>query len=454
MRKIDFHHLIDNAKFNRFHWMVLFWSALIIIFDGYDLVIYGVVLPLLMEKWNLTPLEAGTLGSYALFGMMFGALIFGTLSDKIGRKKAIIICIFLFSGFTFVTGFAETPLQFGILRFLAGLGIGGVMPNVVALMTEYSPKKIRSTLVTIMFSGYSVGGMLSAGLGIVLIPNFGWQSVFYVGLVPILLLPLIIKFLPDSVGFLVKQGRIDESVIILSKIDPTYIPQKGDDLEIGGEKIKGASVAKLFKHNRAASTIMFWVAFFCCLLMVYGLNSWLPKLMNKAGYELGSSLTFLLVLNFGAILGAVGGGWLGDKFNLKTVLISFFAVAAISLSLLGFKNSTLVLYILIAIAGATTIGTQILCYAYVAQYYPINIRSSGIGWASGIGRIGAILGPVLGGTLMSLNMPFEYNFVAFAVPGAIGALAVCFISVKHSHDKKTEFEKLQLAQLQTIVAEE
>ena len=451
MQKIDIHNLIDNAKFTRFHWTVLFWCALIIIFDGYDLVIYGVVLPLLMDKWHLTPIEAGTLGSYALFGMMFGALIFGTLSDKIGRKKAIITCIIIFSGFTFLNGFVETPLQFGICRFFAGLGIGGVMPNAVALMTEYSPKKIRSTLVTLMFSGYSVGGMLSAGLGIVLIPNFGWQSVFYVGIIPIILLPLIIRFLPDSVGFLVKQNRISEAKEILSKIEPTYIPKEKDVLEIGGEKTTGVSVAQLFKKNRTVSTIMFWIAFFTCLLMVYGLNSWLPKLMTKAGYELGSSLTFLLVLNFGAMIGAIGGGWLGDKYNLKTVLISFFAVAAISLSLLGFKSSTFVLYILIAIAGATTIGTQILCYAYVAQFYPINIRSSGIGWASGVGRTGAILGPILGGTLLSLELPFEFNFVAFAVPGAIGALAVCFINVKHSHEKKAEFEKQKFQQLDAIV---
>jgi AAHS family benzoate transporter-like MFS transporter len=454
MRKIDIHNLIDNAKFNRFHWTVLFWCSLIIIFDGYDLVIYGVVLPLLMEKWNLSPLEAGTLGSYALFGMMFGALIFGTLSDRIGRKKAIIMCVSIFSGFTFINGFVETPLQFGICRFIAGLGIGGVMPNVVALMTEYSPKKIRSTLVTLMFSGYSVGGMLSAGLGIFLIPNFGWQSVFYVGLLPLLLLPLIIKFLPDSVGFLARQKRTEEAKKILTLIEPTYLPGAADVLDSGEAKASGASVSQLFKQNRTTSTVMFWIAFFTCLLMVYGLNSWLPKLMNKAGYELGSSLTFLLVLNFGAMIGAVGGGWLGDKFNLKTVLISFFAVAAISLSLLGFKNSTLVLYILIAIAGATTIGTQILCYAYVAQFYPINIRSSGIGWASGVGRTGAILGPILGGALLSLGLPFELNFVAFAVPGAIGALAVCFINVKHSHDSKVAFQKEESIQLDPIVADE
>jgi AAHS family benzoate transporter-like MFS transporter len=161
MRKIDVHEVIDNARFNRFHWMVLFWCALIIIFDGYDLVIYGVVLPTLMKEWGLSPLEAGALGSYALFGMMFGALFFGPLSDKIGRKKTITMCVMLFSGFTVLNGFATTPTTFGLCRFIAGLGIGGVMPNVVALMNEYAPKKIRSTLVAIMFSGYSVGGMYS-----------------------------------------------------------------------------------------------------------------------------------------------------------------------------------------------------------------------------------------------------------------------------------------------------
>lgn len=217
MRNIDVHEVIDNARFNRFHWMVLFWCALIIIFDGYDLVIYGVVLPMLMKEWGLSPLEAGALGSYALFGMMFGALFFGPLSDTIGRKKAIAICVMLFSGFTVLNGFASNPVQFGICRFIAGLGIGGVMPNVVALMNEYAPKKIRSTLVAIMFSGYSVGGMLSAGLGIVLIPSFGWQSVFYVAVLPLLLLPLVMYFLPESVGFMLRRGRHEEARNVLAR---------------------------------------------------------------------------------------------------------------------------------------------------------------------------------------------------------------------------------------------
>ncbi|MDP9690036.1 UNVERIFIED_ORG: AAHS family benzoate transporter-like MFS transporter [Pseudomonas mohnii] len=429
MRKIDVHEVIDKARFNRFHWMVLFWCALIIIFDGYDLVIYGVVLPMLMKEWGLSPLQAGALGSYALFGMMFGALFFGPLSDRIGRKKAITICVMLFSGFTVLNGFARNPTEFGLCRFVAGLGIGGVMPNVVALMNEYAPKKIRSTLVAIMFSGYSVGGMLSAGLGIVLIPSFGWQSVFYVAVLPLLLLPLIMYFLPESVGFMLRQGRNDEARNILQRIDPAYVAQADDQLHMSEVKGTGTPVLQLFREGRALRTLMLWLAFFCCLLMVYALSSWLPKLMANAGYSLGSSLSFLLVLNFGAIFGAVGGGVLGDKLNLPRVLSVFFAMAAVSITLLGFNSPMPVLYLLIAIAGATTIGSQILLYACAAQFYSMNIRSTGLGWASGIGRNGAIVGPLLGGALLGISLPLQLNFMAFALPGAIAAIAMTVFAI-------------------------
>ena len=421
---IDVSRVVDDARFNRFHWMVLFWCALIIIFDGYDLVIYGVVLPVLMKEWALTPLQAGALGSYALFGMMAGALLFGPLSDKIGRKKAITICVVLFSGFTVLNGLARNPTEFGLCRFIAGLGIGGVMPNVVALMSEYAPKKIRSTLVAIMFSGYSVGGMLSAGLGMVLIPSHGWQSVFYVAAVPLLLLPLIMSFLPESVGFMIRQGRVAEAQQVLGRVEPSYRPQAGQTLTMPALKAGGAPLLELFRDGRALRTLMLWTAFFCCLLMVYALNSWLPKLMNQAGYGLGSSLSFLLVLNFGAIFGAVGGGWLGDRFNLPRVLVVFFALAAASIGLLGFNSPSWVLYSLIAVAGATTIGSQILLYACGAQFYGLAIRSTGLGWASGIGRNGAIIGPVLGGALMGMAVPLPVNFLAFALPGAVACLAM------------------------------
>lgn len=430
MRKIDVHDLIDHARFGRFHWMVMAWCALLLIFDGYDLFIYGVVLPVLMKDWGLTPLQAGALGSYALFGMMFGALIFGTLADRFGRKKGIAICFVLFSGSTVLNGFAGSPTEFGLCRFLAGLGCGGLMPNVVALMNEYAPKKLRNTLVAIMFSGYSVGGMLSAGLGIYLLPRFGWQTMFFAALVPLLLLPLILYFLPESVGFLLRQERTGQARAILRRVAPEHDLQPDDRLEMAETKGAGASVLELFRGGRALRTLMLWTAFFCCLLMVYALSSWLPKLMANAGYSLGSSLSFLLALNVGAVVGAIAGGWLGDRMNLPRVLATFFVLAAVSIGLLGIKSPMPVLYLLIGVAGATTIGSQILLYACGAQFYGLSIRSTGLGWASGIGRNGAIVGPLLGGALLGINLPLQMNFLAFAVPGVIAALAMTLFSLR------------------------
>ncbi len=438
MRIIEAHKIVDNARFGAYHWQILFWTALIIIFDGYDLVIYGAVLPVLMKEWDLGPMQAGALGSYALFGMMFGALAFGAVSDKLGRKKVIAACVVLFSLFTGLNGLARDPTEFGICRFIAGLGIGGVMPNVVALITEYSPRSMRSTLVAIMFSGYSVGGMLSAGLGMYLIPQFGWPSVFYVGLIPLLLLPAILYFLPESIGFLVKSGRDDEVGVKLARLAPGYRPAPGDRFEFPTGATGQAALPALFSQGRALSTVMFWVSFFMCLLMVYALGSWLPKLMTNAGYALGSSLGFLMVLNMGAIVGAVGGGLMADRMNLKRVLVGFFIVAAVSISLLGVKSDTAVLYALVAVAGATTIGTQILLYAYVAQFYPMAIRSTGIGWASGVGRSGAILGPMLGGTLLAMALPLQQNFIAFAIPGVIAASAMMLVGKSAQHAPEEE----------------
>ena len=437
MRTIETNQIIDNARFSRFHWMVMALCALLLIFDGYDLFIYGVVLPVLMQEWGLTPMQAGALGSYALFGMMFGALGFGTLADRIGRKKGIAICFALFSSATILNGFASSPTEFGIFRFIAGLGCGGLMPNAVALMNEYAPKRLRSTLVAVMFSGYSVGGMLSAGVGIYMLPRFGWESMFFAAAVPLLLLPVILYYLPESVGFLVRQGRQAEARELLKRVDPTAELLADAALEVADVKGASVSVLALFKEGRTVRTLSIWVAFFCCLLMVYALSSWLPKLMAGAGYSLGSSLSFLLALNFGGMAGAIVGGWLGDRFNLVKVMIGFFVAAAVSISLLGFKSPTPLLYGLIFIAGATTIGTQILLYACAAQFYGLSIRSTGLGWASGIGRNGAIVGPLLGGALMAVNLPLQLNFMAFAIPGAIAALAMTVFALSRPRQAVT-----------------
>lgn len=433
MRQIDVHKLADEARFNGFHGLVLFWCALIIIFDGYDLAVVGIALPSIMKDLGVDPTRAGFMVSSALFGMVFGAIFLGTLADRIGRRKAIAICIALFSIFTAAAGLTRDPVTFSIVRFLAGLGIGGVMPNVVAHMTEYAPKKIRATLVTLMFSGYAVGGIVAAILGKGLIETYGWPSVFFAAGLPVLLIPFILKSMPESMPFLLAKGRHDELKVIAAKLEPSYRPEASDRLTVPAEdKAEGAPIKHLFSDGRGFSTVMFWLAFFMCLFMVYALSSWLTKLMAGAGYSLGSALTFVLVLNVGAVIGAVGGGWLADKFHIKYVLAAMYALAAVSTTLLGQPMPTAALFFVVGLAGASTIGTQIVANAYTGQFYPMAIRSTGLGLALGIGRTGAILAPIVIGILVGMKLPLQQNFIAIAIPAVLGMIAVLLIDHRRS----------------------
>lgn len=431
INKINVNDVIDKAKFTPFHFKVVFLCLIIILFDGYDLAINGVALPLLMQQWSLSAVQAGMLASTALAGMMFGAMLFGTLADKIGRKNVILICVLIFSGFTFLGGFASNPTEFGTLRFIAGLGIGGVMPNLVALTSEYAPQRLRSTLVTTMFSGYAVGGVMAALFGAWFTPNFGWEIMFFIAGVPLLLLPFFWLFLPESLTFLVQKKKDNKAIGILQHLNPNIMIDEHTKLELSEVKVsEPAFVSSLFKQGRTGSTLLFWLAFFMCLLTLYALGSWLPKLMMAAGYSLGNSLMFLLAMNIGAVIGTVGGGILADKFHLKPVIITLCLAGAIALSLLGFNSPKPVIYLLVAVAGASAIGGQILLYSYVAQYYPLTVRSTGIGWASAVGRSGAIVGPILIGALLGMDLPHQINFMAVGLPVVIVVIAVAFISRK------------------------
>ncbi len=451
MNTVNVNDVIDKAEFKTFHFKVVLLCLVIILFDGYDLAINGVTLPLLMKDWGLSAVQAGMLASTALAGMMFGAMLFGTLADKIGRKKVILTCVVLFSGFTFAGGFASNPTEFGALRFLAGLGIGGVLPNLVALTSEYAPQRLRATLVTTMFSGYAVGGVMAALFGAWFTPNFGWQIMFFIAGVPLLLLPLIWKFLPESLTFLVKAQKDEHARNILQRLSANLVLNAQTKFELSEVKIsEPAFVSSLFKHGRAGSTLLFWLAFFMCLLTLYALGSWLPKLMMAAGYSMNNSLMFLLAMNIGAVIGTVGGGILADKFHLKPVIITLCLSGAVALSLLGFKSPQPVIYLLVAVAGASAIGSQILLYSYVAQYYPLTVRSTGIGWASAVGRTGAIIGPILIGMLLGMELPHQFNFMAVGLPVIVVALAVALIV---RQDKVVKADPLAVKKLNTLKAQ-
>ncbi|SFD43148.1 MFS transporter, AAHS family, benzoate transport protein [Lentibacillus persicus] len=431
MSKINVNNTVDNSKFNSFHLLLVFFGFLILLADGYDLMVYGAVLPSLIDEWSITASTAGFIGSLTLVGGLLGNLIFGILGDKVGRKKTIISCVFSFSFFTVLCGFALGPVDFAVYRFIAGLALGGVMPIIVSLTSEYAPKSIRSMLVGVASTGFAVGGILVALIGSNIITNIGWQWMFYTGGFPLLIIPFLIKYLPDSLAFHIKNKENKKVRSILKKLDPSLQLTDEDVFEVDLPK-KGVPLSELFKEKRTVSTLGFWVSTFMLLLMVYGLGTWLPQLMVEAGYALNSSLTFLLALNFGAMFGQVGGGLLADCNGSKKVLIGMFILGAISLTLFGLQFEAIMLYLLAGIAGSCTTGGQAVNNAYASRFYPVHAKSTGVGWALGIGRFGAIVGPSMGGLLLASNIPIYMNFIMFAIPGLLGAVAISFVQDKYS----------------------
>lgn len=422
--------LAANSKFGKIHISVLFWCFLVLILDGYDLAVAGAALPAIMDGMGVNATTAGFMASSALFGMMFGAIGLGALSDKIGRRMTLSLCVLFFSIFTAAAGFTNDPYTFSLMRFLAGIGIGGAIPCASAHMTEYAPQKMRSLMVTFMCCGYAIGSMIAAILGKQFITSYGWQIVFYAAAIPVVIIPLIMMYLPESLSYLLKKGDHKSLTELARRIQPDL--QIEDNAKFDTSVIKQdqpQGVSGLLGGGLAFGTIMLWLAFITSLFMLYALSSWLVKLMALAGYSLGSALNFLLAYNFGAIFGAIFGGWLADRLGMKIVSIFMCLTAMVSLILLGYGVQPL--FLVVAVVGASTLGASILMYAYAAQYYPAHLRSFGVGTASGMGRIGAISAPIIIGILVNMKLPLEQNFFAIASAALIMTVAVALVNIKN-----------------------
>ena len=442
MKKIYVEQIVNESKFNSVHLMVVLWCSFIMLCDGYDMVVFGSVIPSISAEWGISTSTAGFIGSLGMFGALLGSLVCGILADFLGRKKVIVFCFTIFTTFTFLTGFAQGPVDFAIFRTLGGLGLGGMPPLLVAIMSEYSPKTSRSMLVGLISSGFAIGGIGVALLGIVVIPNLGWEWMFFFGGLPLLAIPFMIKSMPESLAFLVVRKENDKVSHILTKLNPTYVPEKEDIFEVHLPK-QGMPVTQLFTEKRGFSTIMFWITSFMALLVIYGLGTWLPQLMVQAGYPLTSSLLFLFALNIGVMIGNITGGWLADRNKPKKVIAGMLILGGISLSLLGFKPVMVILYLLVVVAGACSNGPGTTNYGYASKFYPTRIRSTGVGWTSGIGRIGAMVGPFFGGLLLELSLPTHMNFISFAIPALLGALAISFVQDKYSDFKIVSTKPVQ-----------
>ncbi|WP_409496446.1 MFS transporter [Amycolatopsis sp. cmx-11-12] len=391
-------------------WVVpLAWTAVLL--DGFDLVVLGTVLPALLRDhvWGLTPGTASVISTFGLIGMMIGAMAIGTITDVIGRRKALIIAVAAFSVCTALCAIAPSAFFFGLFRFLAGLGLGGCLPTAIALVTEYARKGKGGSATTTVMTGYHVGAVLTALLGIWLIQPLGWRAMFVAGALPALvMIPLMIKYLPESESFERARETQDKSAAEV----------------VGG----------LFRGGLLRATIAFWVTSFMGLLLVYGLNTWLPEIMRQAGYPLGAALGLLLTLNLGGVVGLLIAGRVADKVGVRPAVIFWFLGAAVFLALLSVKLPAAGLYVAVFLTGGFVFSAQVLVYAYIGKTYPDWQRATGIGWAAGVGRVGAICGPILGGALLTAGIAYPWGFYAFAGVGALGAAAVTGVRVGRARE--------------------
>jgi len=421
----------EQSKLKPFHILLVLWLFMILMFEGYDVVIYGATIPFLKESWGISDMVAGSIGSYTTIGTAIGAVLFGLYSDRFGRKRIIILTTLLFSIFTMLSGFAPNPIMFTVCRVIAGFGFGGVMPNIASLISEYAPLKYRAAIISFVFCGYSVGAMGASFMGQALLPEFGWRPVYWIGAIPLLFTPFLLKAIPESLDYLLKNKQHDRIVKVVNKIqlstnatlDFTY--QKR-------EQAQKSPVSALFTKKFAVTTIMFWLACFCTFILMYSLNTWLPTLMLQAGYNLSSSLMFVAVLQIGSIVGTLVLSNFIQKLGFKKVLIPLYLVGALSLALIGFSTNLYVAYFLIFLIGAATVGLQNMSNAFVAAYYPVETRSAALGSTMAFGRLGSILAPTYVAVLLTMNLQPQFNFIAIGIAAVFGMITLLFVNDKHA----------------------
>jgi AAHS family benzoate transporter-like MFS transporter len=408
----------------------LCWIA--IFSEGYDVGVLGAILPALSTDaaWHLTPLQLGALGSYTLLGMLVGGLAVGTLSDLYGRKPMFLCCLLLFAACMAVTAISPTPTWFAVSRFIAGLGLGGIIPVAAALTIEYSAPRSKSLNYGLMYSGYSLGILAAALIGRALLPLHGWRPVVLVGAAPVLLLPLMAWLLPESLEFLVARRRTEAAQSLARRLGmamPAETVARGARAENLGWR---AVLGEIFAPKNAFATACFWIALFMGLLLVYGIAQWLPQIMRKSGYDLGDALLFLAVFSFTSAIGGVVLGQWADRFGVRRTVTLAYLLGALGIAALAFKGSIWFNYLVVGIAGFGSISASLILTGYLADYLEPFVRAAGTGWALSFSRIGALTGPLVGGFIASLAVGPEWNFYVFAAVALVAATATALVPEK------------------------
>src|ERR1700694_4495969 len=422
---VDVAEFIDEEPVGRFQLKLLLTCAAVLFLDGFDTQAIGYVAPALAKEWGLTKGALGPVFSAGLFGLMIGALIFGPLADRIGRKKIIILSTLAFGIGTLATAFIQDVNTLLVIRFLTGLGLGGAMPNAVAMTSEFSPHRRRATMVMIMFCGFSLGAAVGGLLAAALIPQFGWRSVFVVGgVAPLLLVPILALWLPESVRFLALTGRAHERVAqLLGLISPKAVFAPATQFVVHEPHLAGIPVLHLFRDGRTLVTLLLWVVFFMSLLDLYFLTNWLPTVLNDLGASVSAAAVIGSMLQVGGVVGTFALGSVIARFSFRALALVYF-IAVFAVGAIGQLGHSIV-FVTMAIfaAGFCMVGGQIAANALAATFYPTSIRATGVGWALGIGRVGSIIGPLVGGALLTMKWSTASVFMAAAGAAPCAALA-------------------------------
>jgi AAHS family 4-hydroxybenzoate transporter-like MFS transporter len=395
--------IIDRRSLSRFQIWTVALCGLVLVLDGFDAQIINYTAPSMAETMHVPVSRFGPIFASSLIGLMIAAMATGPIADRWGRKWPVICSIFSFAVFSLATPQVKSFDELLAVRFLTGLGLGGAMPNVVALAAEYIPRRLLPILVPVLFIGMPLGGTISGFVSAVMIPKWGWHSVFYVGgVLPLVISLLLMGLLPESIQFLAVQGRNVQKVgRILTRISPEFA-MADVDLAAPDRSRKGVPVVRLFTEGRAVGTVLLWLPYFMNLLLIYFTGSWLPALLRGEGMSVSAASTATAFISFGGIFGCIGEGYLIKWRGAGFVLLAEYALAGLFLALLALYSASFsIVLVLTFIVGFMIIGAQGGLNALAAGFYPTSIRSTGIGWALGIGRIGSIVGPLLGGMFLS-----------------------------------------------------
>ncbi|MFB1632932.1 MFS transporter [Pseudomonas sp. AP-1] len=425
---LDVQSFINEQPLSRFQWRVVILCFLIVFLDGLDTAAMGFIAPALSQEWGIDRASLGPVMSAALIGMVFGALGSGPLADRFGRKGVLVGAVLVFGGFSLASAYATNVDQLLVLRFLTGLGLGAGMPNATTLLSEYTPERLKSLLVTSMFCGFNLGMAGGGFISAKMIPAYGWHSLLVVGgVLPLLLALVLMIWLPESARFLVVRNRGTDKVRkTLAPIAPAVIAQAAS-FSVPEQKAVAARnlFAVIFSGTYGVGTLLLWLTYFMGLVIVYLLTSWLPTLMRDSGASMEQAAFIGALFQFGGVLSAVGVGWAMDRFNPHKVIGIFYLLAGVFAYAVGqsLGNITL-LATLVLIAGMCVNGAQSAMPSLAARFYPTQGRATGVSWMLGIGRFGAILGAWSGATLLGLGWSFEQVLTALLVPAALATVGV------------------------------